>query len=192
MIMSRHLIVTVILAAAMLGGCERKESEPTPAESAAASQRAVVNATAKAAADTKDAADAKVAAEFKAAADKQAAADRAATDTKKAADAKIAADLKAAAAAKEVADRAAADTKAAAELKAGADAEAAQAAADQTTAEVTSLLKQLTQYIQDNKLDLAEKTLNQLDGMKGSLPASLQNQIEAARTALKAKQTAGP
>jgi hypothetical protein len=114
----------------------------------------------------------------------------------------VAADLKAAEVAKAAADQAAADKQAsdaaqsAADLKAAAAAKmtadaAAKAAAEANTAKATSLLEQLTQYIQDNKVDLADKTLSQLDGMKDSLPASLQEKIESARTALNAKKTAG-
>ena len=62
--------------------------------------------------------------------------------------------------------------------------------ADENMAAVTSLLTKLQQYIKDNKLDLAEAALKQLDGMKESIPASLQEKIEAARTALAAKKTA--
>jgi len=64
-------------------------------------------------------------------------------------------------------------------------------ATDTDTVKATELLGQLQQYTTDNKIDLAEKTLNQLDGMKGSLPASFQGQIETARTALKAKKAVG-
>ena len=70
-------------------------------------------------------------------------------------------------------------------------ADAAKASSDQTTTEATSLLAQVQQYIKDNKIDLAEKTIDKLDGMKGSLPASLQTQIETAQAALKAKKAVG-
>ena len=165
--MTRQLIGMVILTAALLAGCGREDT--TAANNAAAAKRATAAAMDRAAADTQAAADAKAAADaqadadFKAAANTKAAADQASQDAQAAADAKIAADLKAAG--------------------------EAQAAADDA-AKATSLLTQLTQYIKDNKVELAEKTLAQLDGMKGSLPASLQGQIETARTALAAKKAA--
>ena len=114
---------------------------------------------------------------------------QAAADAKTAADAKIAAEAKAAAEAKIAADaKTAAEAKAAAEAKITAD--AAAKAADDTTAKANALLTQLLQYIKDNKVELAEKTLEQLDGMKGSLPTSLQEKVSAARTALQAQKAA--
>ena len=86
-------------------------------------------------------------------------------------------------------NQAAAEAKAtqdAADARAAAD--AAKAAADDTTAKATSLLEQLRQYISDNKLELAEGTLQQLNGMKGSLPASLVDKIEAAQLAMNAQK----
>ena len=110
---------------------------------------------------------------------------RAAADAgdKAAADTKIAADLKTAA-----------DLKAAGDLKAAADATgaAAKAAADDNAAKATSLFALLLQYTKDDKIELAEETLTQLDGMKQSLPASLQEKIESARTALAAKKAGAP
>jgi len=165
-----HLTVTVLLTAAMLVGCGREEPKPTAVIKAAVTSGAVEDATAKAAVDTKVAADAEVAADMKPA------------------DAKIAAGLEAAEVAKADADQAAPDAKADADLK---TADAAKASSDQTTTEATSLLAQVQQYIKDNKIDLAEKTIDKLDGMKGSLPASLQTQIETAQAALKAKKAVG-
>jgi hypothetical protein len=172
--MTRHLFGIAILSVATLAGCGRESTTPT-----AEAQRASAEAIDQAAVATKTAADAKIAAER-----------RAASETKAAADAKIAADLKAAASAKE-----AADTKAAADLKAVEDAReaelaAAKAADDANEAKATSLLTQLTAYIKDNKTELAEKTLSQLDDMKGSLPESLQGKIETARIALNTKKAA--
>jgi hypothetical protein len=81
-------------------------------------------------------------------------------------------------------------TQDAADSKATAAAAAAKTAADDATAKATSLLAQLQQYIKDNKVELAETALTQLDGMKGSLPASLQEKINVARATLTMKNTA--
>lgn len=108
-----------------------------------------------------------------AAAQTRAAADAAATQAKAAADA-------AATQAKAAADAAAAE--AAAKAKSMADS----AVVDQAQ----SLLAQVTEYISAHKYDLAEQALTKLDGMKASLPESLQQKVEAARTLLKAKKAA--
>ena len=64
-------------------------------------------------------------------------------------------------------------------------------AAEATTAEAQKLLEQATQYINENKWDLAEKTIAQLDGMKASLPESLRTQVDNARKLLETRRTAG-
>ena len=78
------------------------------------------------------------------------------------------------------------------DLKDAADklADKAKAAVDEATTKAKELLETLRQSIEDNKLDLADDTLTKLDGLKGSLSESLQQQIETARTALKAKKAA--
>ncbi len=60
-----------------------------------------------------------------------------------------------------------------------------------TTAKATALLEQAIQYVKDNKLELADKALAQLDAIKASLPESLQQQIESLRGTLTAKKAAG-
>jgi hypothetical protein len=69
------------------------------------------------------------------------------------------------------------------------------AAADASAAAQTQakqLIDQAMQYIKENKLDLAEKSLNQLDAMKGQLPAEWAPRIEQVRSALSAaKATSG-
>ena len=72
------------------------------------------------------------------------------------------------------------ETPAAATAPAGADAA--------STSKATELLGQVTTYVKENKLDLADKALAQLDGMKGSLPASFQGQIENARKMVDAQK----
>jgi len=60
-----------------------------------------------------------------------------------------------------------------------------------SAAEAQKLMDQATQYIKDNKLDLADKTVTQLEGMKGQLPAEygpkideLKKMVDAAKTGL--------
>ena len=60
--------------------------------------------------------------------------------------------------------------------------------ADPAVAQAKTLLDQVLQYIKDNKVELAETGLKQLDGMKASLPDWMQKQIESAHTALAAKK----
>ncbi|MBC8105638.1 MAG: hypothetical protein H7Z14_03530 [Anaerolineae bacterium] len=65
----------------------------------------------------------------------------------------------------------------------------AAAANDASAAAVTKaneLLQQGLNYVKENKLDLAEKTLTQLDGMKGSLPADWPPRIDQLRSAIQA------
>lgn len=166
--MYRPMLMT-ILALGLFAGCDRESPAPpsqptTPAASKAADEAVM---------DAKADADAKLAAEKKAAADAQADADAKVTAAAKAAtDAARDAETKVDKAAKSATDNVAA------------------AASDADTAKATSLLAQVTEYLKDNKLDLAEKALNQLDGMKGSLPKAIQDQIDAAHSALKAKKAA--
>jgi hypothetical protein len=65
------------------------------------------------------------------------------------------------------------------------------AAADAKTAEAQKLLDQAMQYIKDNKLDLADKTLTQLEGMKSSLPPEMASKIDTARKSLTAAKASG-
>jgi len=92
------------------------------------------------------------------------------------------------------ADAAAKDATAAAkDATAAANATTAPAAAAATanTAEAQKLLDQAVQYIKDNKLDLADKTLTQLEGMKASLPPEYASKIDAARKSLTAAKASG-
>jgi hypothetical protein len=69
-------------------------------------------------------------------------------------------------------------------------------AADTTNAAVTDAaakLDQVTQYIKDHKLDLAESTLKPLEEHKAQLPVSIQPRVDDARKALNAaKAIANP
>ena len=69
-------------------------------------------------------------------------------------------------------------------LKENADAAANAAAADPAAADAVAKVKQVTDYIGKNQLDLAEKTLVALEQNKASLPAAVQSQITNARTML--------
>ncbi len=170
--MTRHMTWIMVLSVFALMGCEREEPKLPTDQSTTAVEKVVEEAgdTAtvgvKAREDEKattGVADAKVAVNIKAV-------DKGATK-----DARIIADATA--------------TQGAADAKATAVAAAAQTAADDTTAKATSLPAQLQQYIKDNKVELAETALTQLDGMKGSLPASLQEKIDVARATLTMKKT---
>jgi hypothetical protein len=68
---------------------------------------------------------------------------------------------------------------------------AEQAAGAAATAEAQTLLEQVTNYIKENKLELAEQTLNKLEAMKGRLPAEWASKIEDARKMLAAAKLAG-
>ena len=86
-----------------------------------------------------------------------------------------------------------------------ADATAAQAAAKTeapttapsgaaTSAEVTqaqTLLDQTVTYIKENKMDLAEKGLTQLESMKAQIPAAYHPKIDQVRTAFNAAKSGG-
>ena len=186
--MARLLSGILILATAMITGygCEKPAESPY-----APAQRAATDAANKAAIETKTAADLKIAADLKAASETKAATDamiaadrKAAADSKSASDVKTTADVKAATDAKT-----AADVKTGAEIKAAADA-VVKTSKDNDAAKATSLLTLLQQLIKDNEVDTAEKTLNQLDRMKDTLSASMQEEIETARSALTAKKAA--
>jgi len=62
----------------------------------------------------------------------------------------------------------------------------ATAAADTASADAQSKLDLVMTYIKDHKYDLADKTLKELEDSKASLPASVQQQLPTARTALTA------
>lgn len=53
-------------------------------------------------------------------------------------------------------------------------------------AQAQGLLDQITGYLKEHKFELAQKAFDQLDSMKGSLPAEWAARIETARTALNA------
>jgi hypothetical protein len=64
-------------------------------------------------------------------------------------------------------------------------------AMDDVTAKANELLQQGMNYVKENKLDLAEKTLTQLEGMKAQLPAEWSPRIEQLRTAINAAKAGG-
>lgn len=70
-------------------------------------------------------------------------------------------------------------------------AEGAAPSAGDKTAEAQKLLDQAMSYIKDNKLELADKSLTQLEGMKASLPAGWGDKIDAARKAFTAAKASG-
>lgn len=50
-------------------------------------------------------------------------------------------------------------------------------------------LGQVMEYIKENKLDLADKALTELEGMKDKFPEAIQTQIANARSALNAAKS---
>ena len=54
------------------------------------------------------------------------------------------------------------------------------------TTKANELLQQGMQYVKENKLDLADKTLTTLDGMKSQLPADWPPKIDQLRSAIQA------
>ena len=66
----------------------------------------------------------------------------------------------------------------------------AKPAADAAVADATTKLEQVTQYIKDHKLDLAETTLKGLEDHKAQLPASIQPKVDQARSMLNAAKAA--
>ena len=74
---------------------------------------------------------------------------------------------------------------------AAAVAPAATQAVATTDAEAQKMLDEAMAYIKDNKLDLADKTVTQLEGMKSSLSPTLQSGVEKARTMLDAAKAGG-
>ena len=59
------------------------------------------------------------------------------------------------------------------------------------TAKANELLQQGMTYVKENKLDLAEKALTQLEGMKGQLPPEWAPRIEQLRTAINTAKASG-
>jgi hypothetical protein len=157
----------VLLGAALVVGCDKPdESKPaTPPGS-------VPEPTAKQANDAAN----DISAGMNDAADQ--ATDAAASAEKDVADAAESAQDEAA----DAADAGAANASAAAD-------DASEAAGDQAS-EASKLIEQATQYIKENKWDLAETTVTKLEGMKASLPENLQPQVDNLRKMLDAGKAA--
>jgi hypothetical protein len=68
---------------------------------------------------------------------------------------------------------------------------AAGSAASGSTAEAQKLLDQASQYIKENKWDLADQTLTSLEAMKSQLPASVGTQIDSTRKLLNTARSGG-
>src|SRR5687768_14107536 len=67
----------------------------------------------------------------------------------------------------------------------------ATAAAGDTSAQAQAKLNEVLQYVKENKVDLADKALKELEGMKASLPAAMQTQLPALRTQVDAMKAGG-
>lgn len=68
--------------------------------------------------------------------------------------------------------------------------DAASNAADSVTAAAEKKLSEVTEYIKNNKLDLADKTLKEVEANEASLPESIKEQIPTIRKTLDAAKTA--
>ncbi len=81
------------------------------------------------------------------------------------------------------------------EKSAAASAEKTVAASDETIQKAQTMMDETSAAIQDNKLTKAEDLLGKLEGMKSSLPESMQDQIASLQksydTAKSAKDAAG-
>lgn len=65
------------------------------------------------------------------------------------------------------------------------------AAAQLTTEQAKTMLDQAVTYVKENKYDLAEKTLNQVEAHKASLPKAMQDQVGTVRTMLNTAKAGG-
>ena len=95
-------------------------------------------------------------------------------------------------------DRAAAEARGAVEATRDAARQAttqaqtqAAGAVQMTSDEAKKLLDQAVVYVKENKYDLAEKALNQVEAQKASLPKAIQDQLATARSALNAAKAGG-
>ncbi len=176
------MFVVLGLLASLTLGCEKEESPPV-VPSGDTTDYSAVNETANDAADSMQAAEAEAAAAEAAAA--EVAEIKAEAD---AAEAAAAAEAEAEAAAAVEAEAAAVQ---AADVKEDIESKIETAADDATIAQAQSQIDQVMGYIKENKFDLAEKALAQLDKIKGSLPAGIQSQIENAYKALDVAKKAG-
>src|SRR5262245_8434736 len=70
-------------------------------------------------------------------------------------------------------------------------ADTSKGASDAAVEQAKKLLDEGMQYVKDNKLDLAEKSLNQLDAMKDKLPPEWSPKIDQLRSAIAAAKAAG-
>jgi hypothetical protein len=158
------------VAAGLFVGCEKSETKPA---SSSGSAPAASDAAKTAADSAKNSADS---------------AKTAASDAAKSAGdaAKSAGDAAGAAASNASAtisgDKAAAAAAPADAATATAPAEGAVAATGDAKAQATDLLTKVTTYVKENKMDLAEKALAELDKLKPQLPADYQSKIDAAHT----------
>jgi CHASE3 domain sensor protein len=96
------------------------------------------------------------------------------------------------------ADRAVTDAKAETEAtrdtarQATAEAQTqAAATAQMTSDEAKKLLDQAVVYVKENKYDLAEKALTQVEAQKAALPRNLQDQLTTVRAALTTAKAGG-
>lgn len=69
-------------------------------------------------------------------------------------------------------------------------ADAAAATANDLVAKAKPLIEQATTYIKDHKMDLAEKAVTELEGMKPKLPTDWASKVDQLRSTLNAAKAA--
>jgi len=161
-VLKLKIVCVVVAGLSLAAGCDREEKSATVAPAPPASRPSPVAPT-----------TAPVSTSDQTAADAQAAGSAAAADARSTID--------------RGADRA---TGAATGAAAGAQTQAA-ATAELTSDQAKTMLDQAMQYVKQNKYDLAEKTLNQVEAHKASLPKTLQDQITTVRAALTTAKAGG-
>ena len=158
-----------VMGLALAVGCDRQDSSAPPAAPAPAPTAPAATPTPAPATAPVTSAPEVPAVGSRSVAEMQSAADRAATDAK-------------------AATESARDTARQATTEAQTQ---AAATAQMTSDEAKKLLDQAVVYVKENKYDLAEKALAQVEAQKASLPKTLQDQLAGARTALNAAKAGG-
>jgi hypothetical protein len=88
-------------------------------------------------------------------------------------------------------DAAAADAAKRADAAAGAQPAADSATGGGAQEQAQKLLEQAATYVKDNKWDMADSTLKQVEKLKASLSPEMQKQVDGLRTTVDAKKAAG-
>jgi hypothetical protein len=161
------------VAAGLFVGCEKSETKPASSSGSAPAASDAAKTAADSAKNSADSAKGAASDAAKSAGDAAKSAGDAAGAAASNASATISGDKSGAAAAAPAAP---------ADAAAAAPADSAAAATGDAKAQATDLLTKVTTYVKENKMDLAEKALAELDKLKPQLPAEYQSKIDAAHT----------